>query len=177
MQNILLGGLINTASLAHQLSSLVGYQVVGKAIASIFVDSSHVKKLKQQVIRLKQTMDSTSAQDEFAKWAKLRRQYDKLSAELDAQLRIQAQNDKSLLWSWVIWIILWSIQIYLVARSLFQPMFYLPLDWFGPIASWTKWPLAPHGSVSSVYWWFACNSIISRVLNALNKLSHSLYTV
>lgn len=42
----------------------------------------HVR-LRGEVVRLKREMDSTSSQDEFAKWAKLRRQHDKALAQYD----------------------------------------------------------------------------------------------
>ena len=34
-------------------------------------------ELRREVVRLKREMNATSSQDEFAKWAKLRRQHDK----------------------------------------------------------------------------------------------------
>ena len=40
-------------------------------------------ELRREVVRLKREMNSTSSQDEFAKWAKLRRQHDKTLAEYE----------------------------------------------------------------------------------------------
>lgn len=40
-------------------------------------------KLRKEVITLHRDMSNTSAQDDFAKWAKLRRQHDKKKAEYD----------------------------------------------------------------------------------------------
>ena len=48
--------------------------------------SSEVQRtrtLKLDVLRLKRDLAATSAQDDFAKWAKLRRQHDKAMAEHD----------------------------------------------------------------------------------------------
>jgi hypothetical protein len=39
--------------------------------------------LRKEVVRLNREMTNTSAQDDFAKWAKLRRQHDKKKAEYD----------------------------------------------------------------------------------------------
>ena len=41
--------------------------------------------LQREVVRLKREMNATSAQDEFAKWAKLRRQHDKAKEKYDSQ--------------------------------------------------------------------------------------------
>ena len=40
-------------------------------------------ELRWDVVRLKREMNSTSSQDEFAKWAKLRRQHDKVMADYE----------------------------------------------------------------------------------------------
>lgn len=41
-------------------------------------------RLKREVLELKRDMNNTSSQDEFAKWAKLRRKYDKTMEEYEA---------------------------------------------------------------------------------------------
>ena len=41
------------------------------------------KRLQGEFFSLRKELTSTSSQDEFAKWAKLRRQYDKTLAELE----------------------------------------------------------------------------------------------
>lgn len=48
-------------------------------------ESADLSKLRGEVVRLKREMNATSAQDEFAKWAKLRRQHDKAKDTYDAQ--------------------------------------------------------------------------------------------
>ena len=40
-------------------------------------------ELRREVVGLKREMAATSSQDEFAKWAKLRRQHDKALASYD----------------------------------------------------------------------------------------------
>lgn len=44
---------------------------------------SQQRRLRSEVLRLKREMNATSSQDEFARWAKLRRQHDKAQAEYD----------------------------------------------------------------------------------------------
>ncbi|KAI5303748.1 GET complex subunit get1, partial [Ascosphaera pollenicola] len=41
------------------------------------------QELKKEVLHYKQQMTATSAQDEFAKWAKLRRKHDKILDEYE----------------------------------------------------------------------------------------------
>lgn len=42
------------------------------------------RKLKREVVQLKREMNNTSSQDEFAKWAKLRRRHDKALCDYEA---------------------------------------------------------------------------------------------
>jgi hypothetical protein len=44
--------------------------------------------LRKEVVKLHREMTNTSAQDDFAKWAKLRRQHDKKKAEYDQNGKI-----------------------------------------------------------------------------------------
>jgi hypothetical protein len=39
--------------------------------------------LKKQFMKLRQELNATSSQDEFAKWAKLRRQHDKVLEQVE----------------------------------------------------------------------------------------------
>lgn len=41
------------------------------------------RELKRQFMKVRTEMNATSSQDEFAKWAKLRRQHDKLLEQLE----------------------------------------------------------------------------------------------
>lgn len=42
------------------------------------------RKLQAQYLAARREMNTTSSQDEFAKWAKLRRKHDKLLEQLEA---------------------------------------------------------------------------------------------
>ena len=50
-----------------------------------FSASSKLSSMKKELFETRQLMNMTSAQDEFSKWAKLRRRVDKLSAQVDEQ--------------------------------------------------------------------------------------------
>jgi tail-anchored protein insertion receptor len=47
-------------------------------------DARKHAELKRDVVQLKREMNATSSQDEFAKWAKLRRRHDKAMEEYEA---------------------------------------------------------------------------------------------
>ena len=43
------------------------------------------RRLQKEYLRVRLELNATSSQDEFAKWAKLRRQHDKLLEQLEKQ--------------------------------------------------------------------------------------------
>jgi hypothetical protein len=48
-------------------------------------DAREQYRLKREVVQLKREMNATSSQDEFAKWAKLRRRHDKTLEDYEAK--------------------------------------------------------------------------------------------
>lgn len=52
---------------------------------SISREAREQQRLKHEVVQLKREMNATSSQDEFAKWAKLRRRHDKSLEEFEAK--------------------------------------------------------------------------------------------
>jgi len=50
-----------------------------------FSASSKLSSMKKDLFETRQQMNMTSAQDEFSKWARLRRKVDKLTAQVDEQ--------------------------------------------------------------------------------------------
>jgi hypothetical protein len=49
--------------------------------------AGEISNLRREVVRLNREMNATSAQDEFAKWAKLRRQHDKAKDKYDQRCK------------------------------------------------------------------------------------------
>nr|KAJ3421158.1 GET complex subunit get1 [Polyrhizophydium stewartii] len=94
--------------------------------------------------------DAIADRDEFAKWAKLRRKYDKLISEFEQKSRAHASRKKAfkLSVSWGLWALFWILQIAFIVIWRAHPMFYVPRDWVGPFTRWLRFPLAPPGSVS-----------------------------
>ncbi|KAB8288854.1 hypothetical protein EYC80_010757 [Monilinia laxa] len=96
------------------------------------------KKLKREFMKVRHEMNATSSQDEFAKWAKLRRQHDKLYDQLE--------KSKSSLDS---------------TKSTFDSS-VSTLRWLA-----TNGLLAPMGSISIQAWSLACQAVILLVSDAL----------
>ncbi|ORX92746.1 CHD5-like protein-domain-containing protein [Clohesyomyces aquaticus] len=109
--------------------------------------------LKREIIRLKRELGKTSAQDDFAKWAKLDRQHNKAMSEyqkLDGSLRTHQTTFNSTI-STLRWLGTQGLRFILQFWFAKSPIF----------------PRAPVGSVSINVWGIACASMISLVAEAL----------
>ncbi len=136
-----------------------------KRVAPLFYkESTELVKIKRDLIKTRTQLSSISAQDEFAKWAKLRRALDKLMADYqklsssEASARTSFQFKYNILIKAVVYFI--QIGTFMYFRS--TPMFYLPSDWVGPFSYILRLPFAPVGSVSVVYWYMACQHVLNR---------------
>ncbi|MCJ1369443.1 GET complex subunit get1 [Loxospora ochrophaea] len=126
--------------------------------------------LRGEVVRLKREMNSTSSQDEFAKWAKLRRQHDKVVAEYeDKSQKLQSSRasfDSAA--GMLRWLGTNGLRFFLQFWCTKQPLFWLPKGWLPWYGEWIlSFPRAPMGSVSIQIWFGAAATVILLVGQAL----------
>lgn len=141
---------------------------------------SEQRKLRADVFATKQQLAKTSSQDEFAKWAKLRRKVDKGIADLDklsmfpflfsrsALTRLlltttpfttdgtlsSSRTTFTLLFKGLMFILTTLLPFAVTSYYGKTPIFWLPPggNWFGPLGWFLSLPRAPAGSVSSTMW-------------------------
>ena len=139
-------------------------------------------ELKSDIMKTKQELSRTSAQDQFAKWAKLRRSIDKklsdlekLSAHADTLLRkvgthplhpidsnlSSGKTTFTVAFRVFLWIIVNVPQYVIAWRYRSKGVFWLPQGWFNPVVMWwLSFPFAPRGSVSVMTWTWACRAVL-----------------
>ncbi|KAI1909681.1 GET complex subunit get1 [Ophidiomyces ophidiicola] len=155
-------------------------------------------RLKTEVVQLKREMHATSSQDEFAKWAKLRRRYDKSMEEYETKSMIIPSP--SALLEVVVRILIISLEI--IDKALAQqkssfdmavksvrfvgttgvkfflqfwysksPIFELPHGWIPWQVEWVlSFPRAPLGTVSIQVWSGVCATVVSLVGDAVGVM-------
>ncbi|QDS76394.1 hypothetical protein FKW77_003773 [Venturia effusa] len=132
--------------------------------------SAKVTTLKREVVRLKRELAATSAQDDFAKWAKLKRQHDKAAAEYE-KLASETNGAKTSFISrtnTVRTILTTGLKLFLQFWYSKQALFWIPKGWIPYYAEWIlSFPRAPLGSVSLQVWTLACSSVVAMVSEAL----------
>lgn len=137
------------------------------------------RKLKADILATKKELLQTSAQDHFAKWAKLRRSVDKGLADLeklsmlivgyssililminvDGELS-STKSSFSLKFNSAMWISTTGLQFVVGWWYRKSAVFFLPPGWLGPFTWWLSFPFAPSGSVSCGVWQMACRRVI-----------------
>ncbi|KAI3394284.1 hypothetical protein diail_2931 [Diaporthe ilicicola] len=131
------------------------------------------RELQQSYLKVRRDLNATSSQDEFAKWAKLRRQHDKMLEELEKMKTgidgSKAAFDKTV--TTARWLCTSGLRYFLPFWYSKSPMFWLPHGWFPYYAEWIiSFPRAPMGSVSVASWQLACTGVITMVADAIAAL-------
>ncbi|KAH0589568.1 GET complex subunit get1 [Termitomyces sp. 'cryptogamus'] len=151
-----------------QLISWIGQNVLLESAYSLYLRvfhssmSAQLRAKRKEVLNTKAELLKTSAQDQFAKWAKLRRSADKGLAELE-KLNSDVASAKtafSIKFNSAIWLLTTGVQFFVGWWYRKTAVFYLPPGWFGPLGWWLSFPFAPAGSVSVGVWQMACKRVI-----------------
>ncbi|KAK0613853.1 WRB/Get1 family, partial [Immersiella caudata] len=130
------------------------------------------RQKQKAYLAVRHDLNATSSQDQFAKWAKLRRQHDKLLEELEKKKAgldaSRASFDRYLT---VLRLVLTrGVQWFLPFWYSKEPMFWLPyglpyyIEWFA------SFPKAPMGSVSIVVWQWACYGILKLAVDTITAV-------
>ncbi|KAI0745967.1 CHD5-like protein-domain-containing protein [Earliella scabrosa] len=151
-----------------ELISWIGQSVLLEFVYSIYLrifysaTAARQRELKSQILINKKELLQTSAQDQFAKWAKLRRSVDKGLTDLEklnSELA-SARTSFSVKFNSAMWIMTTGLQFVIGWWYRKAAVFYLPPGWFGPLTWWLALPFAPAGSVSCGVWQMACKRVI-----------------
>ncbi|KAL6246204.1 GET complex subunit get1 [Rhinocladiella similis] len=136
--------------------------------------SSHDMKeqirLRREVVRLKREMSAVSAQDEFSKWAKIRRQHDKALAEHDKKAAAVSSSRGSFdtKATAIRWLCTSGLRFGLQFWHAKTPVFTYPRGWFPWYAEFLLgFPRCPYGGVSINVWSTACATVIALVWDVL----------
>ncbi|KAF7595436.1 GET complex subunit get1 [Aspergillus hancockii] len=130
-------------------------------------------RLKREALQLKRDMNNTSSQDEFAKWAKLRRRHDKTMDEYEQMNKQLTAQKTSFDWSVKIarWVSTNGLKMFLQFWYSKTPVYALPEAWFPYYVQWLlSFPRAPLGSVSVHVW----NSVCATAISVLAELVTSM---
>ncbi|KAI9797809.1 MAG: GET complex subunit get1 [Piccolia ochrophora] len=121
------------------------------------------RRLKTEYQRLRLELNKTSSANEFAKWAKLRRQHDKVLADLEkttaSSKGFKGSFDKTV--TVARWAGTNGFRLFLQFWYSKTPLFWIPQGWLPYYVEWLlAFPRAPTGSISIQIWGIACATVI-----------------
>ncbi|KIY00574.1 uncharacterized protein Z520_03237 [Fonsecaea multimorphosa CBS 102226] len=137
-------------------------------------------RLRREVLRLKREMNAVSAQDEFSKWAKLRRQHDKAMEEHDRKAASISSSRTAFdsTATAIRWTCTSGLRLALQFWHAKTPVFTYPRGWFPwYIEFLLGFPRCPYGGVSINVWSTACATVIALVGDVVVYLIQSTQQV
>ncbi|KAM0325346.1 hypothetical protein ACHAQA_007331 [Verticillium albo-atrum] len=159
---------IGAATINNLLWTLLSYLPLEASRAA----TKH-RQLQTDYMKIRKEMNGTSSQDEFARWAKLRRNHDKMLEQLEASKKSQ-EASRSKFDNYLTGFRMLVTRVPQYALPFWygkQPMFWLPYGWFPYYAEWLlSFPKAPIGSVSIVSWQLACTGMLALTSEVIASL-------
>ncbi|CAG9980584.1 unnamed protein product [Clonostachys byssicola] len=158
----------------HQLWTAINYLPVPTSKAA-----AEQRKLQADYLKVRSELNATSSQDQFAKWAKLRRQHDKLLEQLEAKKKsLEGSRSKfDNVFSALRLVLTKAPQFIIPFWYATEPMFWLPHGWFPYYAEWIiSFPRAPLGSVSIASWQLACTGLLTLISDLITGIYGLVYS-
>lgn len=163
-----------------KLISFIGKETICEATWDTLVKIAPSKELKnlretqRKAIDLYTKRSNTSSKDEFAKWAKLDREYAKTKTEIE-NINKNINGSKSQFKKIVkggLFILTTGSKMYIRIKYRKSPVFYLPSGVFPKIALWfLSFSSAPMGSVSVSVWLFVANKAVDTLINTFTEVN------
>ncbi|KAI1633953.1 CHD5 domain-containing protein [Biscogniauxia mediterranea] len=167
--------------LAVHLVNTIGAATINNLLWNLYLalptqtakQAAEKKKIQKEYLTIRRDLNATSSQDQFAKWAKLRRQHDKLFEQLEKMKSshdaTKAKFDRTA--SIIRWTATSGVKFILPWIYAKQPMFWLPRGWFPYYVEWIlSFPRAPLGSVSIVSWQAACTGVVMLLSDTIKAI-------
>ncbi|OAA66441.1 chd5 domain containing protein [Niveomyces insectorum RCEF 264] len=131
------------------------------------------RTLQLEYLKIRRELQATSSQDEFAKWARLRRQQDKVLETLEKKKSALDAGRRT--FDTAVTVLRLGLtrglQYFLPFWYAREPMFWLPHGWFPGYAEWLlSFPRAPRGSVSIASWQLACTGVLVLLRDTIQAL-------
>ncbi|GAA5988822.1 hypothetical protein JCM10908_006185 [Rhodotorula pacifica] len=160
-------------TLVVEIIGWIGSEQLANLVYAPFAPASKAQKQqKQEILKLRAELAATSSQDEFSKWARIRRKLDKAVQDLDASnsgSTAQKQQFAST-FKKALWLLTTVIPFIISSYHRRSPVFFLPEGWFGPLGWWLSLPSGPKGAVAVTVWTMACRRTIQSVKSAVVEL-------
>ncbi|KAI1397786.1 CHD5-like protein-domain-containing protein [Hypoxylon fuscum] len=173
--------LVFLVELGAHLVNTVGAATINTLLWNLYLavptqtskQAAEKQKIQSEYLTIRRDLNATSSQDQFAKWAKLRRQHDKILEQLEkmksSHEATKARFDSTA--NILRWLATTGLKFILPFWYAKQPMFWLPQGWFPYYVEWIlSFPRAPVGSVSIASWQTACIGVVMLLSDTIQAI-------
>ncbi|GAA5903632.1 hypothetical protein JCM6882_003006 [Rhodosporidiobolus microsporus] len=161
------------SALFIQLIDWIGSDVLANLLYTPFAPTSRATKDKKaEILALRAELAATSSQDEFSKWARLRRKLDKAVQELEVANASTSSARKAFATKFksALWLLTTVLPFIVSSYHRKSPVFWLPKGWFGPAGWWLSLPSAPAGALAVSLWTMSCKRTLASLKTAVTEL-------
>ncbi|KAK2575961.1 hypothetical protein KPH14_007322 [Odynerus spinipes] len=145
--------------LEYVMPNLINY-----ITAYLYLGKKYETELRKSLIELRQEMSSISMVDEFSKYAKLQRKYNKLEVTLKdiENERLSNRKKARLLITYGFRLINGILIMILLYKYNNEPVIKLPKDTLWPLNNFLKWPTNHDDCISLIMWFVITRLAISK---------------
>ncbi|GAA5995694.1 GET complex subunit GET1 [Rhodotorula paludigena] len=158
------------STLVIEVISWVGSDALANLVYAPFSPTGKQNSSKKaEILQLRAELAATSSQDEFSKWARIRRKLDKAVQELETLNAGSSAHRKKFASTFksALWVVTTVLPFIVSSWNRKAPVFWLPEGWFGPLGWWLSCPSAPAGAVAVTVWTMACRRTLNQIKTAV----------
>ncbi|XP_014239924.1 tail-anchored protein insertion receptor WRB [Cimex lectularius] len=136
-----------------------------------------VSQLQSEKDAVKSELESINMKEEFARYARKQREYNKLlqSCQEEAQAKRERDSNIRQAINYITQAIMTMVCLMLFWMNRAQPVIELPEQWMMPFTSLLSWPTQIPGAISFPIWFLICSSTWKLLAKTLSKSTS--YTV
>lgn len=129
-------------------------------------DAEQEQQMRADIQSMRQELSSISMMDEFARYARLERQINKMTDKLKTHVKGRTAQLAKIKWvvSIVFYVLQAALMISLIWKYYSEPVTVLPSKWIAPLERLVAFPTGIAGGVGITCWLVVCNKVVAIML-------------
>ncbi|XP_040194930.1 guided entry of tail-anchored proteins factor 1-like [Rana temporaria] len=133
-------------------------------------DAEQESLMRSDIQIMRQELVSISMMDEFARYARLERQINKMTDKLKTHVKARTGQLATIKWviSIVFYVLQAAVMICLIWKYYAEPVTVLPSKWIAPLERMVAFPTGIAGGVGITCWLVVCNKVVALMLHPIS---------
>ncbi|XP_018408194.1 PREDICTED: tail-anchored protein insertion receptor WRB [Nanorana parkeri] len=126
-------------------------------------DAEQESQMRSDIQSMRQELSSINMMDEFARYARLERQINKMTDKLKTHVKTRTGQLAKVKWvvSIVFYVLQAALMICLIWKYYSEPVILLPSKWIAPLERLVAFPTGIAGGVGITCWLVVCNKVVA----------------